>query len=90
MCDKRYRNYSWAIFNAIEKYCRLKEVRFVSCSTPHIPPFIHSFTRQFSQGGYATVMHVDRMPVVPLDQQERFFWCVALSLSLLFLQNDII
>ncbi|KAJ7232363.1 glycoside hydrolase [Mycena rebaudengoi] len=51
MCDKRYRNYSWAIFNAIEKYCRLKE------------------------GGYATVMHVDRMPVVPLDQQERFFWC---------------
>ncbi|KAJ7248015.1 glycoside hydrolase [Mycena rebaudengoi] len=47
--DKRYCDYSWAVFSATEKHCQQKE------------------------GGYATVMHVDRMPVVPLDKQETFF-----------------
>ncbi|KAJ7256611.1 glycoside hydrolase, partial [Mycena rebaudengoi] len=78
--DKRYRDYSWAVFSVTEKHCRQKEACFVSSSTPHIPPFIHSFTRQFSQGGYATVMHVDGIPVVPLDKQETFFLSETLYL----------
>jgi len=47
--DVRYRNYAWAIFSSIEKYCRLPN------------------------GGYATVLDVDTVPVSYDDKQETFF-----------------
>ncbi|KAJ7266222.1 glycoside hydrolase, partial [Mycena rebaudengoi] len=64
--DKRYRDYSWAVFSATEKHCRQKE------------------------GGYATVMHVDRMPVVPLDKQETFFLSETLKYLLTFSDDTLL
>jgi len=57
--DKRYREYSWEIFEAIEKHCRLAD------------------------GGYATVLDVDTIPVRHDDKQETFY--LSETLKYLFL-----
>lgn len=55
--DKSYRDYAWAIFLSIEKYCRLKD------------------------GGYATVLDVDTVPVRLEDKQETFFLVSSLFVT---------
>ncbi|KAF7340482.1 alpha-1,2-Mannosidase [Mycena venus] len=57
--NKRYREYAWGIFQAIEKHCRLAD------------------------GGYATVLDVDTVPVRYDDKQETFY--LSETLKYLFL-----